>query len=368
MFGSLRGGQSRIAVVYLALAVIWGASFLFLKIALTATYPLLLVVLRLALAAGTLAVVMAATRRAWPRDRALWGHQAVVAVLLCVVPFLVVAWGAQYVGTGLAGIVTAATPMTTVLFTALLLPTEKLSRAGTVGLVLGGIGVVVIVAGDGLTGSLPGMLACLAGPVCYGAGYAYQRRFVSSRGLDGVTEAAMQMVISLVVVGVLMPVLLSTPLADGGHGPVTPAVVLCLVALGVLGTGLGFVGNALVLQAWGAQRAASVTYLMPVVSVGLGVVLLGERLQWVAVVGAVVVVIGVLVGRAEAAPEADIVLEAERILSASSAALDSAAASLEHALQVEVIEVSDIAGAAEGDPERSPSVRPAVARVVESSI
>jgi len=362
-------------MVYLALAVVWGASFLFLKIVLTATSPLLLVVLRLALAAGTLAVVMTATRRAWPRDRALWGHQAVVAVLLSVVPYLVVAWGAQYVGSGLAGIVTAATPMTTVFFTGLLLPSEKLGRAGTAGLVLGAIGVVVIVAGDGLTGSVPGMLACLAGPVCYGAGYAYQRRFVSSRGLDGVTEAAMQMVLALVMVAALMPALLSTPLADGGRGPVTMGVVLCFLALGVLSTGLGSVGNAVVLQAWGAQRAASITYLMPVVSVALGVVLLGERLQWIAVVGGAVVIIGVLVGRAEAAPEAAIVVEAERILSASSAALDSAVASLEDGLWVEEAEVKAAAAraaeaktaearAAEAKPESSPLVVPGAAQSV----
>ncbi len=327
-------GGSRIAGVYVALAVVWGAGFLFLKVALTATSPVLLVLLRLALAAGTLALVMAVTRRAWPRDRALWGHQAVVAGLLCVVPYLVVAWGAQYVGSGLAGIITAATPMTTVLCTALLLPAERLGRAGTIGLGLGALGVVVIVGGDGLTGSLPGMLACLAGPVCYGAGYAYQRRFVSSRGLDGVTEASMQMTLAVAMVGLVTPALLGTPLAGGGGGPVTVGVVLSLLALGVLATGLGFVGNAVVLQAWGAQRTASITYLMPVVSVALGVAVLGERLEWVSVVGGVVVVLGVLVGRVT--PEAEVVLEAERILSASSAALDEAVAIAESGQGVEV--------------------------------
>ncbi len=299
-----RVAAPRIAVVYLALTVIWGASFLFLKAALVATSPLVLVVVRLALATVTLAVVMSATRRAWPRDRALWGHQLVVSALLCVVPYLLVAWGAQYVGSGLAGIITAATPMATVFFTALLLPAERLSRSGVVGLVLGAVGVVVIVGGDGLTGSVPGMLACLAGPVCYGAGYAYQRRFVSSRQLDGVTEAAMQMVLSLGLALIATPFLVASPLAVGGHGPVTLAVVLSLLALGVLSTGLGYVGNAVVLQAWGAQRTASITYLMPVVSVTLGVLLLGERLQWLALAGGVVVIVGVVVGRGRVAQPA----------------------------------------------------------------
>ena len=333
MLGSSRGASRRIAVVYLALTVVWGASFLFLKIALLATSPLVLVLLRLAMAAGTLALVMAATRRAWPRDRVLWGHQAVAAALLCVVPFLVVAWGAQYVGTGLAGIITAATPTTTVLFTALLVPSERLGRAGLAGLLLGAAGVVIIVGGDGLTGSVPGMLACLTGPVCFGAGYAYQRRFVSSRGLDGVTEAAMQMVLALGMAVLATPLLLSSPLAVAGPGEVTLAVLGSLAALGIFSTGLGYVGNAVVLQAWGAQRTASITYLMPVVSVTLGLVLLGERLQWIVAAGGIVVVVGVLVGRGSGRHpvemlEAEVVLAAEQLLVASSTVLEESAESL----------------------------------------
>lgn len=301
MVESSRGANGRIALVYLALALIWGASFLFLKVVLAATSPLVLVVVRLVLASVTLALVMSLSRRSWPRDRALWGHQAVVAALLCAVPYLAVSWAAQYVGSGLAGILTAATPMSTVAFTTLLLPAERLGRAGLVGLLLGAAGVTVIVGGDGLTGSVPGLLGCLAGPVCYGAGYAYQRRFVSSRGLDGVTEAAMQMVLALAMALLVAPLLVGTPLAVGGHGPVTLAVLLSILALGVLSTALGYVGNAVVLQAWGAQRTASITYLMPVVSVALGVAVLGERLQPIAVLGGLVVVVGVLVGQRRAA-------------------------------------------------------------------
>ncbi len=333
MVGSSRGAQGRIGVVYVALALIWGASFLFLKVALTATSPLVLVLVRLAVASLTLALVMAVTRRSWPRDRVLWAHQAVVAALLCALPYLVVSWAAQYVGTGLAGIVTAATPLSTVAFTAVLLPAERLGRSGLVGLLLGATGVVVIVGGGGLTGSVPGLLALLSGPVCYGAGYAYQRRFVSSRDLDGVTEAGMQMVLALGMALVAAPLLVGTPLAAGGHGSVTLAVVLSLAALGVLSTGLGYVGNAVVLRAWGAQRTASITYLMPVVSVALGVAVLGERLQWLAVAGGVVVVAGVLVGRLPSRQpvslEAEVVLAAERLLSEASTVLAEAAQSLE---------------------------------------
>lgn len=216
--GSSRGVRGRIAVVYVALALVWGASVLFLRVALTATGPLVLVLIRLAVASFTLAPVMAATRRSWPRDCVLWAHQAAVAALLCAVPHLMVSWGAQYVGTGLAGMITAATPMSTVAFTALLLPAERLGRSGLLGLLLGATGVAVIVGGGGLTGSVPGMLALLSGPACYGAGYANQRRFVSSRDLDGVTEAGMQMVLALGMTLVAAPLLLRTPGPRAGAG------------------------------------------------------------------------------------------------------------------------------------------------------
>jgi drug/metabolite transporter (DMT)-like permease len=338
VIGSLRGGQGRIGVVYIALTLIWGASFLLLKVALSAASPLVIVVVRLVLASLTLALVMAVTRRRWPRDRALWAHQAVVAALLCALPYLVVSWASQYVGTGLAGIITAATPMSTVAFTALLLPAERPGRSGVTGLLLGATGVVVIVGGDGLTGSVAGLLAMLSAPICYGAGYAYQRRFVSPRGLDGVTEAGMQVVLALGMALVATPLLVSTPLAAGGSGSLTLAVVLSIAALGVLSTGLGYAGNAVVLRAWGAQRTASISYLLPVISVALGVAVLGERLQWLTVAGGVVVVVGVLAGRGSAhqpvSVEARVVLAAEHLLSASSSVLVEATQSLEPTVDV----------------------------------
>ena len=116
-----------------ALAVIWGASFFFMKIGLRSLAPLQISGLRIFSGAAVLVALLAASRGRLPRDRAVWAHLVVSAFFLCTLPFSLFALGEQRVSSALAGIGNATTPIATVVFSLLLLRGDVIGRRKVVG-------------------------------------------------------------------------------------------------------------------------------------------------------------------------------------------------------------------------------------------
>jgi len=279
------------------MGLVWGASFLFMKVALDGTTPLQIVWTRLVLGALALAAVVLVTRCPLPREPALWGHFAVVGVVGCAVPFTLFAWAEQHVGSGIASILNATTPLMTALVVTLAFRVETLSRDKVAGIAVGLVGVVVICAPwrlavtPGAPSEVAGQLACLGAALCYGVMFGYLRRFVTPRGVPPVTTAFLQVASGAAVLLLLTPWVVTSPVR------VTPAVAGSLVVLGVLGTGVAYLWNVRVLLSWGPTAASTVTYITPVVGVLLGVLVLGEQLAWHEPAGAVLVLLGILLAQ-----------------------------------------------------------------------
>lgn len=165
-------GLRRWLPAYAALALVWGNSFLFIKVAVEALHPLHVTLGRMVLGAATLLLALAVTRRRLPRDARLWGHFAVVSVALTTVPFTLFAYGEQHVSSVLAAIWNATTPLCTLLFTLLLLREERPTRAAVVGLGLGFVGVLVVLGAwrPMSGGALAGSAACFGAAASYGIG------------------------------------------------------------------------------------------------------------------------------------------------------------------------------------------------------
>jgi drug/metabolite transporter (DMT)-like permease len=289
--GSGRGAG--VLAQFVLLALTWGASFLFIKIGLEGLSPAQVVLGRLATGALALVIVSAARRQQPPRDLAVWGHLAVVAILLCVLPFLLFAWAEQHVPSGLASIYNATTPLMTTLVALVALPAERPTRAMMAGLLLGFAGVVMVLGPwrDVVGGGGWGQAACLLATLSYGVAFVYLRRFVSPRGLAAVQVATVQVSIGAVIMLVLAPWI--------AHAPVRISwpVGASIAALGIAGTGLAYVWNTRVVAAWGATNASAVTYLTPVVGVALGIAVLRETLSWNEPLGAIVVITGIAVSQ-----------------------------------------------------------------------
>ncbi len=275
----------------LVLAGIWGCSFLFIKLCLKGLTPPQIVLGRIVLGAATLSVIVAARHGRMPRDLPTWGHLALISVINNLLPFYFFAWGEQRVASSLAGIYNATTPLFTLLVAMAVLPTEQPSRARLTGITLGFLGVVVVLAPwRGIAGSsLTGQFACLAAGACYGVGIVYTRRVLSGRGHAPLVLATGQLLCSSTIL------LLAVPLWTGGTPRWTPSVLLALLALGALGTGIAYLIFYGLIGQVGATSASTVTYVIPLVAVALGVIALGEHVGWNDFAGAAVVVAGIAV-------------------------------------------------------------------------
>lgn len=283
--------QRRVLLQFLLLALTWGASFLFVAIALDGLSPAQVVLGRLVTGAVALAAICLIGRHRLPPFGPVWGHLLVVSLLLCVIPFLLFAWAQQDISSGLASIYNATTPLMTMLISVIALREERPTRDHAVGIAIGFLGVLVVLGPwSGLgSGTALAQLACLGATASYGAAFVYLRRFVSRRGLAAIPVATAQVGLGAVVMLALAPAVAVAPIS------LTMPVVGSVLALGALGTGLAYVWNTNVVGAWGATDASTVTYLTPVVGVALGVMVLAEQVSWNEPVGAAIVIIGIAI-------------------------------------------------------------------------
>ena len=282
---------------YLGAAAVWGASFLFIKVAVGGLSPAQVVLGRLFFGALVLAAVMLFTRRRWPRGLRVWGHLTAIGAIMCVVPFLLFSWAAQYLPAGLSSIFNATTPIATMIVALAILPDERLTKIKTAGIFVAAAGVVLVAAPWNAIADttnvtfLWAQLACLGGTACYGLGFSYTRRFLRGYDYDAVTVSASQIGAGAIIILAL------TPFIGTGPMTLTPAIAGSVLILGGIGTGIAYIWYTNVINAWGATVASTVTYLTPIGGVLLGVLLLGETVHWNQIVGGTIVIFGILAGQ-----------------------------------------------------------------------
>lgn len=280
----------------MALALIWGSSFVWIKIGLRGFTPMQLTFLRLLFAAAVLLLVCGVRGLRMPREPIVWVHFAVAATVGNVAPFYLFGVGELSIDSGLAGVLNATTPLWTVAV-ALLARTEPTMRASRLaGLLLGFAGAVLIFAPWRSGGGVGGAAACLTASALYGVLFVYAGRFLASRELSPIVLATGQLTAATVLSALALPV--------GWQFPELRADALgAVTVLGVLGTGIAYILNYRLILDDGPTVASTVTYLIPVVAVLLGVTVLGESLSLRVLAGMVVVLAGVGLVRRSSLPD-----------------------------------------------------------------
>ncbi|GAA3899695.1 drug/metabolite transporter (DMT)-like permease [Microbacterium invictum] len=289
-----RAASVTILVQFVFTGIIWGSSFLFMKVALEGISPAQVVLARLVLGGLTLGLFVLLRRERLPRRRVVWAHMTVLACSFCVIPFLLFSWAQQHVTSGLASIYNATTPIMTAIMAWLVFRVEKLNAVQITGILVGISGVMVIIApwqGLDFSQSLVAQFTILGATACYGFSLAYMRRFASNTGMSALTFSFLNIGIAAVIMVALAPLIATTPVR------LDPWIIGSLLLLGCLGTGVAYIWNQNVLRAWGPTRASTVTYITPVVGVILGVIVLGEHLSWNEPAGAVLVFLGILLAQ-----------------------------------------------------------------------
>lgn len=296
------GRSWTIGAQFIGAAAVWGSSFLFIKVAVGGLSPAQVVLGRLAGGAIVLALIMVITRRPWPRGLRVWGHLVAIGTLMCVAPFLLFSWAAQYLPSSLSSIYNATTPLTTMLVALAVLPDERLSRIKTLAIFVAGGGIVLVAAPWTIAADTSGstfilaQVSCLVATTCYGFGFTYTRRFVRDHDYDSTTVAASQIGAAAIVMLMLTPIIGTEPI----H--LTPAIIASVVVLGGVGTGVAYIWYTNVINAWGATLASTVTYLTPIGGVILGVLVLGENVQWNEILGGSIVILAILISQGRIRP------------------------------------------------------------------
>jgi drug/metabolite transporter (DMT)-like permease len=279
--------------LYISLGIVWGCSFIFIKLGLEFLTPFGVAFGRCALGALALLIYLKVKGLSLVRDRKMIGHLWVVALLLNVIPGIFFAWAETEVTSILAGIINAVTPLMTLIAIMLVSRNEKPTAPQIVGLLLGFLGVLTVLGAWKGLGDNPlwAILVLLAAVTCYGFSFPYSRRFILPAQLAPEVMAATQVTLGAIT---LLPLFLMDGIAKDEYriGP-----VLAMIALGVFGSGFAYIWNFTIMRAAGSAIASSVTYVTPVVAVVVGLIFLQEKLHWYEPVGALVVLLGAAIAQ-----------------------------------------------------------------------
>lgn len=259
------------------LGFVWGASFLFIEIALEDITPFWLSAMRILLAAILTSTIWQLRGGRFYTSDARAGHIPILAIsaMSTALPFMAISWGQQFVTSGFAGVSMAAVGLIVLPLAHFLIPGEAMSVRKVVGFLIGFIGVAVLIGPDafgstGLIGEIPGRLACLLAAACYAVSSVMLRRLppVDPIGLSAVT---------LIVGGALVTLLAIA--AEGLPAMPTTKVLIVIIVLGLVQTALANFLRILVARTAGPTFLSLTNYQIPVWSVVLGIVILGEPLS-----------------------------------------------------------------------------------------
>jgi drug/metabolite transporter (DMT)-like permease len=269
-----------------ALAAIWGASFMFIEIALRELEPATLVFFRLLLATLALLPVAALVPGTFAAARENWRRLTLMGAVNSALPFWFLTWGQTRIDSGLAAIVQASAPLLTVVLGWLFTRSERVRGLRLVGILVGFVGVGLIV-GDQRGGAVAGALAVVVAALFYAAAGLYGARRLAHVAPLGIALGAMASATLLTAPAGLAQLPAEAPGA---------ATIGSLVFLGVGGSAIAYLLYFAIMVGAGASYAILVTYLVPAQALLYGAFLLDEEVTLPAIAGLALILGGVALG------------------------------------------------------------------------
>ncbi len=268
----------------------WGTSYYWIKIAIAEIGPLTLVALRVTLASIVcwLWLLISKTPISLPKN--IVGRMTILGITNSAIPFSLIAWGETRIDSGLTGLLTATVPLFTILLSHRFIKDDKITIQKAFGLLLGFSGVFLLLSRDLDLGQIQfniwGQAAVIGATLCYSISSVYNRRFLQKQNPMVVTTYALS---STTIIIWIITLFVETPLTL----PSIPITWFAIIWLGLIGTTLAYPLMFSLIHSWGPTRATLVTYVIPVTAVTLGVLALDEILDWMIVVGGMLILSGV---------------------------------------------------------------------------
>jgi drug/metabolite transporter (DMT)-like permease len=281
--------RHRNLAMLIALALIWGASFLFIKVAVRELTPATLIVGRLGLAALTLGLLVPFVVGSGETVRELrenWVWLVVVALVNTAIPFWLLSWGETRIDSGLASIIQASVPIFNALIAFIAFREVRVTGMRLVGVAVGFVGVALLV-GAQPEGKVLGALAVVGMAFCYGLGGLLTGRYL---------RPAQPVVVSFASTAIATLVWLPVGVAQAPAQLPGWKTIGSVLALGIPGTALAYLLFFGLITGAGAAYASLVTYLIPPIALAYGAIFLGERFGAAAFGGLALILAGVGLG------------------------------------------------------------------------
>lgn len=296
--------NSKTAVAFAFLGIIWGTNFIFMRQASEWISPVQIVFLRVLCGFVPIAV-MAWMQKAVRREHLKYtGHFLVMALLATVIYYWAFASGTSLLLSGVSGVLSGAIPLFSFIVAAIFLRQEKITVMRLCGLMLGFAGVILIakpwqVSGESI--SLAGVGYMILGSLSVGISFVYAKKFLADKQIAPLALTTYQIGLALVILACITPFTGITAIAQD-----CTASLGLIIGLGLLGTGVAYLTYYYLILNLGAVVASSVTYIPPVVALIVGFLAANEQLGVTEILSMVLIMSGVfLLQRPSRRPEAE---------------------------------------------------------------
>jgi len=276
----------------ITVALIWGGAFLGVSIALRDFAPLQLATARIGIGAFALWSLMRLRGVSFPPlQDGIWRWIVVIAILSTALPFALLSWGQQYVPSGFAGMSMAAVPLFILPLAHIFIPGEQMHIRKVAGFVIGFIGTIILIGTGGLTAA-DGWTMQMAQIACVAAAFCYATNSIITKRCPPVHDLALSAAALLVAFIILAPAAL---IFEGLPGPITPTGWTAIIYLGLLPTAAAYLLKVSIVRSAGPSFMSLVNYQVPIWSVLMGVIFLGERLPSTLFIALILILLGLAI-------------------------------------------------------------------------
>ena len=278
--------------IFWGLGLIWGTSFLWIKVAIVDVTPLVLVGMRTLIGSIGLCAIIFFKRKQMPPWKEIQKKIPVFLVLALTnisIPWVLISWGEQYIESGIASILNSAMPLFTIIIAPLMLKDERITLPKVGGLITGFIGVVILIFPSihgGWTENLLGQAACLLAAIFYGFAAVYGRK--KSAGLPPELQSFLQLSFGSTFIWIAVFSVEGIPVL-----PTKAITWVALLWLGLLCSCIAYIFYFYLLHKVGPTSVSLVTYIPPLIGVLLGITFLGESFYWQSILGALLILSGI---------------------------------------------------------------------------
>ena len=264
-------------VYFILLSLVWGSSFLFIKIGVQEVGPVTLVAFRLLFGLLGLTAVWVYYKPEFPKGRSVWFALTLLGITNTTLPFILISWGEQFIDSGVAAVLNATVPIFAVLIAHYVLHDEKITMLRFLGISAGFAGVVILMnkslGVENFTQNILGQGAVVLASLLYAGSSVFARWKLTS--VSPVVQALVTVAVADLLSWIL--VLFLEPIHEL---PKLPLTWFAFVWLGLLGSCVAYLLYFWLIRNIGSTRSTMVTYVMPPIGVILGVVFLQEQLDW----------------------------------------------------------------------------------------